>query len=71
LGSDHVFSKKMESVLNDSTIKIKGIIERQNKRIGTKHLDMNSKTTPRQDTTELERIIENTVETGHGTVERT
>ena len=28
LGADHVFTKKMEGVLNDSAIKIKGVIER-------------------------------------------
>ena len=36
LGESHPFSQKMDRVLEESAIKIKGIIERQNKRINTK-----------------------------------
>ena len=37
LGEQHPFSMKMDRVLEESAVKIKGIIERQNKRMGTKN----------------------------------
>ena len=36
LGEGHAFSQKMDRVLEESAVKIKGIIERQNKRMNTK-----------------------------------
>ena len=37
LGPEHVFSQKMDRVLQDSATKIKGILERQNKRVMQKY----------------------------------
>ena len=36
LGESHPFAEKMDRVLEESAVKIKGIIERQNKRLNTK-----------------------------------
>ena len=36
LGGEHPFSQKMDRVLEESAVKIKGILERQSKRINTK-----------------------------------
>lgn len=72
LGADHVFTKKMEGVLNDSAIKIKGVIERQNKRLSNKYSAPHSKQIAStgsmsarskgasKDETELDQIIEST-----------
>jgi len=37
LGEAHPFSQKMEKVLQESTAKIKSIIEKQNKRLTSKY----------------------------------
>ena len=37
LGPEHVFSNKMDKVLEESAMKIKGIVDRQNKRLMQKY----------------------------------
>ena len=37
LGPEHIFSKKMDRVLEESALKIKNIIERSNQRLGAKY----------------------------------
>ena len=37
LGAQHVFSVKMDRVLEESAMKIKGIVDRQNKRLMQKY----------------------------------
>ena len=37
LGPAHIFSQKMDKVLDESARKIKGIVERQSKRLGAKY----------------------------------
>lgn len=70
LGADHVFTKKMEGILSDSAVKIKGVIERQNKRLSNKYSAPHSKQVANsgnisarsknnsKDETELDQIIE-------------
>lgn len=45
LGPGHSFTQKMEKVLHESTTKIKGIIEKQNKRLTMKYVAVEKKTT--------------------------
>jgi len=37
LGEEHPFAQKMDKTLQDSAVKIKGVIERQNKRVTNKY----------------------------------
>jgi hypothetical protein len=37
LGKEHPFSQKMETILTESSAKIKGVIERQNARLQNKY----------------------------------
>jgi hypothetical protein len=42
LGPAHIFSIKMDKVLSESAAKIRGIVDRQTKRIGTKIANLNT-----------------------------
>ena len=51
MGGGHPFTQKMEKVLQESTTKIKGIIEKQNKRLTSKYAAPTSDKKPASNST--------------------